>query len=243
MTPPPSGASPAAPTHLPSTAEKGALAPEGTDGWLGRLWHRLTIVWPAKGLGTTAFMFLFFWAYFWVQENLDSPATVMPEIWLDRWVGFVPWSFSVYLSLWLYVFLVPAVLGSLRALVWFGVWVGAMCLLCLAIFWWFPTRTPTVTIDWSLYPGLALIKGVDGSGNACPSLHVASAVFSCCWLHRIIDRMRAPVVLQWLSVLQCVAIVWSTMATLQHVALDVFAGASVGLLFAAASLRHVRRDL
>jgi hypothetical protein len=30
------------------------------------------------------------------------------------------------------------------------------------------------------------------------------------------------------------------MATLQHVALDVFAGAAVGLVFAAASLAHVR---
>jgi hypothetical protein len=37
-----------------------------------------------------------------------------------------------------------------------------------------------------------------------------------------------------------VAIVWSTMATLQHVALDVFAGVAVGLAFAAASLAHVK---
>jgi membrane-associated phospholipid phosphatase len=81
---------------------------------------------------------------------------------------------------------------------------------------------------------------VDAAGNACPSLHVASAVFSLCWMHRILAQLRAPRVLQWLSAVQCVAIVWSTMATLQHVALDVFAGVVVGLAFAAASLAHVK---
>lgn len=164
----------------------------------------------------------------------------MPEIWLDQWVGFVPSAFPIYVSLWFYVFLAPATMGNLRALVWFGVWVGTMCGFCLSIFWWFPTQTPTVEMDWSLYPGLAFIKGVDAAGNAFPSLHVASAVFSMCWLHRIVKQLKAPRALLYLSVLQCVAIVWSTMATLQHVALDVFAGIAVGLVFAAASLAHVK---
>ena len=223
------------------TLPSGTTAPvSATSGWLGRLGRRFTMYWYLKGFGTTAFMFLFFWTYFWILENLGRPAAVMPEIWLDHWIGFVPSAFPVYLSLWLYVFLPPAILGNLRALVWFGVWVGAMCLFCLAIFWWFPTRTPTVDIDWSLYPGLALIKGVDGAGNACPSLHVASAVFSLCWMHRILGQLRAPAALQWLSAVQCLAIVWSTIATLQHVALDVLAGTVVGLVFAAASLAHVK---
>ena len=89
-------------------------------------------------------------------------------------------------------------------------------------------------------PGLALIKSMDGAGNAFPSLHVASAVFSLCWMHRILAQLRSPAVLRWISAVQCVAIVWSTMATLQHVALDVFAGVVVGLAFAAASLAHVK---
>jgi membrane-associated phospholipid phosphatase len=37
-----------------------------------------------------------------------------------------------------------------------------------------------------------------------------------------------------------VAIAWSTMATLQHVALDVLGGTVLGLVFAAASLAHIR---
>ena len=214
--------------------------PTGTSGWLRRLGRRFVIHWPLKAFGTTAFMGLFFWSYFWILEHPRSVAVVMPEIWLDRWVGFVPSAFPIYVSLWLYVFLPPAVMGNLRALVWFGVWVGAMCLFCLALFWWFPTQTPLVEMDWSLYPGLAVVKGVDAAGNACPSLHVASAVFGLCWMHRILVQLRSPAVLRWISAVQCVAIVWSTMATLQHVALDVFAGVAVGLVFAAASLAHVK---
>jgi hypothetical protein len=233
---------PARPEQAPSAAPIAdtGTAPFSTQGWLGRLWHRLVIYWPIKGVGTTTFMFFFFWTYFWILENLERTATVMPGTWLDHWVGFVPSAFPVYLSLWLYVFLAPAIMGNFRALAWFGVWVASLCLFCLAIFWWFPTRTPPVNIDWSLYPGLALIKSVDGAGNAFPSLHVASAVFSLCWLHRILRQLRAPVALQWLSGAQCLAIVWSTMATLQHVALDVYAGAAVGFAFAAASLAHIK---
>ena len=62
-----------------------------------------------------------------------------------------------------------------------------------------------------------------------------------CFLHRILRQLRSPSWVLWASALQCVAITWSTMATLQHVALDVFSGTGLGLLFAAASLAHIHR--
>lgn len=215
------------------------LAP-AAEGWWSRVWQRICFQTWLKAIGTSAFMFLFFRAYFALLENPQADPTVMPEIWLDHWVQFTPSAFPVYLSLWVYVSLAPALIGNLRALIWFGVWVGALCLTGLAIFWAWPTQTPVFDVDWALYPGLALIKGVDAAGNACPSLHVASAVFSACWLHRLLRQLRTPVWALWLSALHCVAIAWSTMATLQHVALDVLGGAALGLLFSAASLAHIR---
>jgi hypothetical protein len=220
------------------SAEASNLA---ADGWWSRVWQRVCYQSWLKGIGTTAFMYLFFRAYFMLLENPRTAPTVMPEIWLDHWVDFTPSAFPVYLSLWVYVSLAPTLIGNLRALIWFGVWVGALCLTGLFLFWAWPTQTPSFAVDWGLYPGLALIKGVDAAGNACPSLHVASAVFSACWLHRILRQLRSPAWLLWLSALHCVAIAWSTMATLQHVALDVFGGAALGLLFSAASLAHIRK--
>ncbi len=211
--------------------------------WPQRIADRLVRYWPLKALGTSLFMALFFWAYFQVLHHPDGVPWVMPRIWLDDWVAFTPYSFPIYASLWVYVSLPPALMGNLRALILYGLWVGLMCLLCLALFWFFPTQTPTVDIDWRHYPALAMIKGVDAAGNACPSLHVASAVFSACWLGRILWQLHTPNSLTWMSWVLCLAIAWSTMASLQHVALDVISGAVVGLVFAAASLRHIRNTV
>lgn len=209
-------------------------------GWRARIWQRIRYRTLLKTVGTSMFMVVFFRAYFALLENPRHAPTVMPEIWLDRWIDFTPYAFPTYLSLWVYVSLAPALMGNLRALIWFALWVGSMCMVGLAAFWAWPTQTPAFGTDWGLYPGLALIKGVDASGNAFPSLHVASAVFCACWLHRILHQLRSPRVVHIINVAQCLAIMWSTMATLQHVALDVFSGTLLGLGFAAASLAHIR---
>ncbi len=211
------------------------------SSWHREFFKRLIILWPLKSLGTTAFMTLFFWAYFTILNNPTQTPVVVPAIWLDHWIGFVPAAFPIYASLWVYVSLPPALMKDLRTLLLFGLWIALLCLFCLAIFWVFPTRTPDFGIDWKDYPGLAMIKGIDASGNACPSLHVASAVFSAFWLDRIFQEMNTPRLLRWISAIHCVAIIWSTIATLQHVAIDALSGAVVGVAFAAASLYPGRK--
>ena len=131
----------------------------------------------------------------------------------------------------------PALLGNLRALLHYSLWVAAMCTSCLLFFWFLPTQTPAFDIDWSLYPSMSTIKSMDAAGNAFPSLHVASAVFSALWLDRLFAHIRSPPILRWISLALCIAIAWSTIASRQHVTLDVLAGAAVGLAFALGSLR------
>ncbi len=213
-----------------------SLAPS----WQGQIADRVVTLWPLKAFGTMSFMVLFFWGYFTVLHNPLTPPRVMPVTWLDTWIGFSPSAFPAYVSLWVYVSLAPALLGSLRSLLGFGLWMGWMCLFCLAIFWLFPTSTPPFSIDWKAYPEFALIKGLDAAGNAFPSLHVASAVFSAFWLNRVFNQLDAPKTLQWLSALQCSVIIWSTIATRQHVVLDALGGAMVGVVFAALSFRNTR---
>jgi len=196
------------------------------------------ILMPLKAVGTTLFMVLFFWGYFAVLRNpLDEPATI-PLTMIDRWVGFTPTAFPAYISLWVYVSLPPAFLTSLPTLLRFTVWNAALCLFCLAIFWLFPTRVPVFAIDLAQFPSMAILKGVDASGNACPSLHVATAVFAAFWLDRLWKAISAPLALRWASALHCLVILWSTMATRQHAFLDVLAGLLVGSAFAWMSLRH-----
>jgi membrane-associated phospholipid phosphatase len=71
---------------------------------------------------------------------------------------------------------------------------------------------------------------------------VASATFAAIWLDRLLRGVAAPAWLRGVNGVQCAAIIWSTMATRQHVFLDVAAGLAAGLLFAALSLYCARRD-
>ena len=203
-----------------------------------QLQSRFITLWYLKALGTMAFMVLFFQGYFWVLHHPLTEPFMMPELVVDEWVPFTPHAFLAYVSLWVYVSLPPALMPNLRELIRYGLWIAALCVFCLAIFWIAPTQTPLTDIDWSQHPQLAFMKSVDATGNACPSLHVASAVYAAFWLHRIFVQIGAPALLRWLSVLQCAVILWSTMAIRQHVFLDVVAGAAVGAVFAWLSLRR-----
>lgn len=209
--------------------------------WSAQAASRIALLWPLKAVGTCLFMILFFRAYFAVLEDPLGVPRIMPLTVFDDWLPFSPLAFPVYVSLWFYVSLVPALMGSLRALLWFGVWITAMCACCLGIFWLLPTAVPEAGIDWSLHPQMALIKGIDPGGNACPSLHVASAVFTAFWLERVLRDIDAPPACHGANRALCLLIMWSTVATRQHVVLDVVAGVVVGLLFALPALHHVSR--
>lgn len=209
--------------------------------WYRQIAARMYTLLPLKALGTAAFMVIFFWAYFAILRNPLNPVTVMPLTWLDTAIPVTSLAFPFYASLWVYASLPVACMKDIRAMLLFGLWMAMMCLLCLGIFWWFPSGVPPAGIDWSLYPEMAVIKDVDTGGNACPSLHVASAVFAAVWLGRIFESVGAPSVVGWLSWLHCLAILWSTIATRQHVVLDVIAGAVVGFAFGLSGLRHALR--
>jgi membrane-associated phospholipid phosphatase len=197
-----------------------------------------------KALGIPAFMVVFFAAYFHVLHNPAGPVFEMPLTALDRAIPFQPSWLAAYVSLWLYVGLPPGFFVRPRTLAVYGLCIGTMCLSGLAIFLVWPTAVPLPAHDLDLarHPGFAILQGVDATGNACPSLHVATAVFSAIWLHTALTRLgaRAPVVAA--SWLWCVLILYSTVAIRQHVVLDVAGGAALGIAFAWPALRWARVD-
>jgi membrane-associated phospholipid phosphatase len=188
-----------------------------------------------KFLGTSAFMSLFFWAYLFLLKNPAFPVTVMPLTVIDQWVGFAPLALIPYLSLWIYCSLPVTLMPTRARLLNFGFWIGAMCLFALSIFYWWPNAMPPADIDWAQYPGVAFLKAVDAAGNACPSLHVAAAVYSSFWVYWLMRELRLGWRAQAIQILWGVAIVYSTMATKQHVSLDVLAGTVLGIVFALSS--------
>lgn len=191
-----------------------------------------------KSIGTTLFIGLFFGAYFYLLKAPAYPSTVMPITVLDRLIGFQPLALPVYGSLWVYVSLPPALLATRRELYRYAWAMAATCLTGLIIFYFWPTAVPPAGVDWALYPGMDFLKNLDASGNACPSLHVATAVFSGLWLHHLLRRFGAPRWILGVNWVWCVGIVYSTLATRQHVVVDVLAGLLLGALMAHLSLRQ-----
>jgi len=194
-----------------------------------------------KGFGITIFISVFFVAYFYLLKNPAYPTTVMPITGLDRLIGFEPLALPIYLSIWIYVSLPPALLATRRELLGYALAIAATCLTGLIVFYFWPTATPVSSIDWAQSPNVVFLKSIDASGNACPSLHVATAVFSARWLHHLLRRLGVPpwpLIVNWVW---CVAIVYSTLATRQHVAVDVLAGLVLGTLAAWVSLSLRRR--
>jgi membrane-associated phospholipid phosphatase len=181
-----------------------------------------------KCVGASLFTSLFFVAYIHLLKNPAGPVRLMPVTALDHWVGLVPWVLPIYLSLWVYVSLPPALMTTRGEVAGFGLRMGAVCLIGLAIFWLWPNAVPPANIDWARYPGMAFLKGVDAAGNAFPSLHVATAVFAGFWLHQMAPDLGLGRRFRRFNIAWCVAIGYSTMATGQHVFVDVAGGVLLG---------------
>jgi len=194
-----------------------------------------------KSIGTMLFIALFFGAYFYVLNDPAHPPTVLPITLLDRLIGFRTLALPMYLSLWVYVSLPPALLETRRELYGYAMAMAGTCLAGLIIFYFWPTAVPAASIDWPSYPEMDFLSRVDAAGNACPSLHVATAVFSGVWLHYLLRRCGAPLWVLIVNWVWCIGIVYSAMATRQHLAIDVSGGLVLGVLASYLSLRqHVR---
>lgn len=203
--------------------------------WLQELAVRVAYLWWFKAIGTAAFMVVFFAAYLHLLHFPFYPVSVMPLTSVDRAIGFQPWALVAYVTLWIYVALPPALAPTLKRLFSYGWHIGALCLIAILVFVFWPTAVPPADVDWGLYPGYALLKGIDAGGNACPSLHVATALYSAIWLAADFREVGAARWMRGLNGLWCAVIVFSTLATKQHVMLDVLAGTALALLAAALS--------
>lgn len=203
---------------------------------LTRLFLRL---WWLKVPGITLFVWVFFIAYFFLLRYPHPVVTTMPLSWLDTALPMQWWAWIPYLSLWFYTGLPAAFTPGLRSLVYYGLAVAVVCGLGLLCFYLWPTAIPV----FERPPGteLAVLKGVDMAGNACPSLHVAIAVYSAIWLHAQLRGVGAGRRWQLFNGVWCLLIVYSTLATKQHVLLDVLGGTLLGGVGAWLALAGYRR--
>jgi membrane-associated phospholipid phosphatase len=155
----------------------------------------------------------------------------LPLLRIDRMTPFLPWTFLIYVSDYLLIFL-PFLLikekepfnAYVRMV--FGAVVG-----CGLFFLFWPTaypRPPYPKVDNLLIAGaMNFIAAADNSTNCFPSMHVALTGVSA-WAMRIFGKKIHLVFWLW-----TLAIFVSTMTTKQHYFLDIVGGVVVMVLVAA----------
>jgi membrane-associated phospholipid phosphatase len=200
--------------------------------WRVELKRRILRLWFFKATGTALFLFVFFQLYFALLRFPSAAVFEMPTTRLDEFITFWPPAFYAYASLWVYTAIVPALQPSFKALLLYGFGIGAVCVAGLSFFYFLPTKVPFNALELSTDSSLAILRKIDMSGNACPSLHVATAIFTAMCLHRILFAISSPFSIRVVSWVWCALIVYSTMGIKQHVFWDVAAGIALGTVFA-----------
>ncbi|MCX6060766.1 MAG: phosphatase PAP2 family protein [Campylobacterales bacterium] len=202
-----------------------------------RLWAH----WCLKAVGTMSFIALFFVLYFYLLTHHFYTVTQIPLVRVDKWISFNDFYLYFYLSLWVYVSLPPALIKTKKELLYYGLYVGAVSVIGILFYLFFPTVIPQNSNDWAVSSNMELLKSVDMGGNAFPSLHVATAFFSFFWLHLHLKQMHGSKIIIGINALWCLGIVYSTMAIKQHVFLDVLGGLILGGVAAFFTLRHHKK--
>ena len=220
------------------TAQKALTlrAAELSPSWNTALALRVRHLFWLKFAGVTVVTSGFMAGYFYVLRNPWSLPTKMPLTALDAAIPLQPPMMLVYLSLWLYVGVAPGLELRLRDLLVYAAWMSAMCLCGLLIFLLWPTQAPLPIPTGVNFIGFALVKGIDTPANACPSMHVAAAVFTAIRIHDTLQRIQTPPWLPAINALWCACILYSTLAVKQHVVLDILGGAMLAMTFASLSL-------
>lgn len=211
--------------------------------WARQLWRGLTAHVGLKMLAGWLIAGVFFAGYFLLLKFPLFPVRSMPVIAIDEWIAFWPGALWLYVSLWLYIALAPGLLTDRRELLRYYVAMLGLSLAGMTVFLLWPTASPNPDIDWTQYSPLGSVIAADDRGNALPSLHAAFAVFTAIWMDRLLRRASVPAALRLLSAVWACGIVYSTLATRQHVAVDVIAGSALGWLTAVLHIRwlHARR--
>jgi membrane-associated phospholipid phosphatase len=193
---------------------------------------RLKAHWRFKLVAGLIIFIAFFIGYFLLLNFHIFPVREMPVTALDRLIPFQPDALLLYLSLYLYILFAPWLLDNKQDLNACCLALSGVGLVGLVIFLFWPTAIPRPDS-----PAYRPLISIDKPGNVCPSLHAAFAVFSAICIDRLARHLGDRGLARSVSWLWCLGILYATLATKQHVAVDLVAGSVLGAAWAGLYLR------
>jgi membrane-associated phospholipid phosphatase len=179
-------------------------------------------------MALTVLLNIVFWAgYGFLGRYAFFPVYDMNATALDRMIPFLPepWSW-IYLSYYALSGGLPWFLPDRASIRRYVVCVAVMVVVSFSAFLVLPTRVirPAMIGDGF---AMNLIVGLDGTMNACPSLHAAFIIS----MSGLAWRVFGTAIPRWLIVFCSVwfaAVLYSTIAIRQHYVMDLVAGALTG---------------
>ncbi|HVH19972.1 MAG TPA: phosphatase PAP2 family protein [Myxococcota bacterium] len=174
--------------------------------------------------------------YFTLQRLELFPRRSVPVLALDRAIDFEPAWLWAYLSLALLVPLAPLLATRTDELARYARGLALLCLACFAAFLLVPVEGPRPALppDHGAY---RMLVAVDRPANSFPSLHAGLAIYSLLFAWRVVRddlSLAARRAFAGGGGLWVALILYSTLATRQHWALDLPAG--LALAYAAHAL-------
>lgn len=169
-----------------------------------------------------------FWAgYGWLGRNPVFPPWMPPRVWLDTAIAFQPepWAW-VYLSQFLFAGGLPWLIDTQDGVRRYSVGLVAMSAASFAVFLFLPVASPRPA-GVIASGAMAVILGYDGTWNAFPSLHAGFLVYMARLAWRLFGG-AAPGTVGLVTAAWGAAILYATIATRQHYAVDLAAGAAIG---------------
>ncbi len=191
------------------------------------LWSCLQAEWRLKVVLFVVFNAMFWIGYQGLARHAIFPLRAVPLTALDRAVPFQPepWAW-VYLSQFVFVGWLPLLLTTRAAIRRYSVSLAVMSATGFAVFLFLPTPGPRPAEVGGSF-AMKWIAAGDGALNSIPSLHAAFVVCMGALAWRMFGRTH-PELVALISLLWGGAILFSTLATKQHYALDLVAGGLLG---------------
>ena len=190
------------------------------------VWSRMSAHAPLKLALTVALSVGFCVPYFLLQHYPLLAPRAVPVTPLDRWIAFNPdwvWAYqSVYLLMPLPAWLVIERADLQRYVSGFIV----MSVVGFAVFALYPVASPRPEAVPD-HVGYQLLRAYDGTLNCLPSLHAGLAVFAALFGHAALAptlSRRHALIYRLATTAWLAAILYATLATKQHWAVDLPAG-------------------
>jgi len=211
--------------------------PDASSAKWKRIADRFAACWREK-LGLILVANILFWSgYIFLSRHALFPVHKLPMTWLDEWAGFQPrpWAW-VYESNFALVGIVPWLLVTREELRRYVSGFALLAAVSFLVFALYPVASPRPDAPVNSR-FLVFITNVDGPLNAFPSLHAGTLVYALYWVKRLFGQTMRPLVAAGL-VVWALLILFATLATKQHYAVDLLAGGLLGWLAGQAFCRH-----